>query len=82
MVTSVWIDFRDTPTPMTRMSLIGSSDVVRVRMKNGVGGCMEGRRVQAQFATLARMCFPALTFVADGDGSEGSEGEAVVWTSN
>ena len=37
---------------------------------------MEGRRRAAQFATLARMCSPApaLTFVADGDGSEGWKG--------
>ena len=35
---------------------------------------MEGRRRAAQFATLARMCSPALTFVADGDGSEGGKG--------
>ena len=35
---------------------------------------MEGRRRAAQFATLAPMCSPALTFVADGDGREGGKG--------
>ena len=43
---------------------------------------MHGRRRAAQFATLAPMCSSALTFVADGDGSEGREGKAAVWTSN
>ena len=35
---------------------------------------MHGRRRAAQFATLAPMCSPALTFAADGDGSERGKG--------